>query len=376
MSGPTKLHLPRFALAVVSVSLIGVGACATDEGTLDSGIGRDAGRDAVVELDTPNTVTDVPNAERNVPDAQCEAPPTMMATVERKPVDILLYIDSSSSMRAGRQGIAMVLNGNLLMPLETAMVDYKLHIMTQGITLDPAVMMNPRVQLYNVASGSGQALPTLLQALPMVLPNLRMGAFKVIVHATDAASGQGAGAGTSFDTSLLAMYPMVFGTAMMRNYTFHSLAGFGANMPASVPWPPEAPLVSTRCSAAGLNTGTGVGFQELAKLTGGLRYPVCDYPGYTNVISAIAAGSVRVSRVPCSFAYPLPMGSSYQLRMKITTSDGMSRTYDQARDMMDCGAMRGFYRMGDRVALCPDACGLVQMDLNARIEWLPFCGPG
>lgn len=352
-------------------------ACATDEVVTDTGVNRDARGAMDATIDIPSTpVVDVMTGERPVFDVPCAAPSPMMAMVERRPIDIILYIDSSDSMRASRAGIARVVNGDLLTPLETAMVDYKLYILTQGLTLDAAVMMNPRVRMLSVGSGSGAALPTLLQALPMVNPLLRAEAFKMIVHATDASSGQGAGAGTSFDTMVLAMFPMQFGTAMMRNYSFHSVAGFGPNMPANVPWPPEAPLVNSRCSVAGLSVGTGIGFQELAKLTGGLRYPVCDYAGYTNVFAAIAASSVRVSRIACSFAYPLPMDSSYQLRMKLTTTDGMMRVYDQARDMADCGAMRGFYRNGARVELCPAVCAIAQMDLGARIDWQPFCGPG
>ena len=364
----------RVVACCVAVVMAG---CADGESVPDAAVRRDGGgMDAAVGVDVPSALVDVVASERAVADVQCAAPPTMMATVDRRPVDIIMLIDSSDSMRAARAGIAAVINGNLLMPLEAAMVDYKLIILTQGLTLAPAILMNPKVQVLNVGSGSGQALTTLLSAMPMVIPSLRMSAYKMFVHATDASSGQGAGAGTGFDTNLLMMYPTQFGTAAMRNYSFHSLAGFGPNMPANVPWPPAAPLIATRCTAAGLNPGSGVGFQELAKLSGGLRYPVCDYAGYTNVFSAIADGSVRVSRIPCSFAYPLPMGAEYQLRMRVTTSDGMMRTYDQARDMADCGAMRGFYRNGARVELCADVCAIVQMDLMARIEWLPFCGPG
>jgi hypothetical protein len=84
-----------------------------------------------------------------------------------------------------------------------------------------------------------------------------------------------------WDADMLALSPQHFGAdTASRNYTFWSIVSLAPYMAGADPWgdphPPDvavAPIITAECNSGARNPGTG--YQALSVLTGGYRYPTC-----------------------------------------------------------------------------------------------------
>ncbi|MCC6666622.1 MAG: hypothetical protein IT375_22915 [Polyangiaceae bacterium] len=201
-------------------------------------------------------------------------------------------------------------------------------------------------------------------------------------------------AAQAFDTDILALDPVQFGTAQNRNYVWHSLSGVVKNPNSTLgEYQPTEAIVpySSKCTSA-VNSGPGT--QALSILTGGLRYPVCDGAGFDVVFKKIAEGVIKGAKIQCDFPIPAPpTGKELDpktIQIQYTPSKGGStETFAQVADASQCkpGA---FYISGDldagtgdaadgggaKLVLCTDACNKVQGDDAAKIEILALCKTG
>jgi hypothetical protein len=147
---------------------------------------------------------------------------------------------------------------------------------------------------------------------------LRSDAFKVFIELTDdgivCTSGTGFGSfddndnipdgntvGNAFDTALLSLSPLHFGTAAARNYIWYSIVCLAAMPNPTDPWLPTDPMTTSRCSS-GACPAPGTGYQALSRLTGGLRFPLCEYSSFDVVFNDIA--TAVVSSLACIFGVP------------------------------------------------------------------------
>ncbi len=182
---------------------------------------------------------------------------------------------------------------------------------------------------------------------------------------------------SDFETGLFALNPKNFGNASNRNYKFHSIAGVVAKTNPADAYLSTEPRVTTKCPSA---VNPGRNFQDLSKLTGGLRFPVCDPDLYNTVFSTIANDVVAGAKVACEFARPpLPpgVGMFNKIIVQYTPGGGGSvQSFNKVADQGSCVA-DGFYSdtASNRVILCPQTCAVVQADENAKLDVLFTCEP-
>lgn len=385
------------AAHLILCATVGLQACSTPEGPADSGVRADVPSvDATTGMDGATTdssvadsgVLDVPMVESGPPpDSSC-ASIAAMSRIVRRPLDVIAIVDSTSSFNPPRMAINATLVPNLIRALEDAMVDYRV-VVVGGDVMGPAT--NPRYRFVSEGIGTTELLIRMPGYLRRALPHLRTDSLKAIVDFTDddrlepTMSLHGTRAQFYMGMSAADLVPY-FGTMTSRRYTVHAVAGLGNNTPSSTPWPPSAPLVTTMCS--GFRAFPAPELQELARETGGYRFPLCNFAEYSRLFDAVAAQAIASTRVPCEFGVPMLTDGrvpdlSYA-RLTVSLSDGTSNTSRPVRNESECGD--GFYAVrgavsdagttGDIVRLCPVTCDRVQRDSSAMVRFTFECPPG
>jgi hypothetical protein len=243
---------------------------------------------------------------------------------------------------------------------------------------------------------------------------LRPEAFKVFIGITDdspsGSGGNGCGnmrnsglngtndqaGANAFDTVLRTLAPTQFGPLDgERNYRWYAIlgmAGDGTTNPP--PLEPDDPTVPTQCctynamndtagaEACGGNgapltngAGNGVGYQRLAMLTGGLRYPSCYNDNFDGIFNAIAEGVIEGSRASCEYDVPVPTGGIVDYDQTVVSylpggvvANGIELT--RVADDMACGNDPAYYFNQDftKIFLCPNTCVTVQADDMAEVS--------
>ncbi|MFO0757727.1 MAG: hypothetical protein U0359_14615 [Byssovorax sp.] len=355
------------------------------------------------------------------PDSAC-ATQSAMATLTKKPVDIIITVDNSGSMTEEIVGVQKNINQNFAAILEQSGLDYRVILVSHhgkaavgqnicieaplsgivagGCTNPPPMPINnpPKFFHYSVeiASLNSWCKLTSTYHAPdqfMLAPNgwaewLRPEAFKVFIEITDdrvscgayndgntAAGGKTAAA--KFDADLLALDPAQFGDEMMRNYRHYSIVAMAYNNPPTKPYEPADPIVTGKCPTAA-NPGTG--YQALSIMTDALRFPLCDTTSYDVVFQAIAQGVIEGAKISCDFPIPdPPPGKAIDLASVVVEykAGGMGAPVDfmQVPDAASC-APSSFYLDAGMIHLCPETCALVQEDGKAAINVLFACEGG
>jgi hypothetical protein len=354
------------------------------------------------------------------PDAACVAT-SAEATLEKKPVDIIFIIDNSGSMTDNIESVQNNINANFAAIIGASGIDYRVimiaehgELSSQSVCVSAPLSTtscmpvpeqpgqnDPIFFQYSVTIGSHNSWCRALDSYKGNLQDdfglapggwsqwLRKEAVKVFVEVTDdnvSCSLDGttyqdgnteAGGMTSsaaFDAALLALDPEQFGDAMKRNYIWHSIIGLTENDPATKEYVPGDPVVTGHCSSA-VNPGTG--YQVLSQLTGGLRFPICQFASFDVVFQAIAKGVIAGAKVACEFQVPEPpAGETIDLTTVVLeyTAGGMGdpQKLKQVMAAKDCNAS-SFYIENNIIKLCPVACATVQGDDKAKINILFGC---
>ncbi|HVR21311.1 MAG TPA: hypothetical protein VMS65_16475 [Polyangiaceae bacterium] len=234
---------------------------------------------------------------------------------------------------------------------------------------------------------------------------LRPNAFKVFIGITDDAPGTNSG-GTnqlcttasgftdnlsgaqSFDRAIRTLDPAQFGAYdamnpdMGRNYRWYSIVGMApkAGNARTTPYAANEAVVTTICQgpvggAGGDDDGVaaGVGYQELSRMTGGLRYSNCLNDDFDAIFNAIAQGVIDGARASCE--YDVPSTGNGIIDPNQTTvryragGVGAGTELTRVGSTTACGAAGGYYFSSDlrKIFLCPAACTTVQADPMARI---------
>jgi hypothetical protein len=168
--------------------------------------------------------------------------------------------------------------------------------------------------------------------------------------------------------------PALWGTAGDYRFVYHGFVGLTPNTPASAPYAPTDPLVTGSCSGSFVNPRA---LQEMAIRTGGLRYPLCDAPGFDAVFRAIAEAAIERAAVSCALELPEPpMGMTLDLATLAVRyeSGGASEVLLRAADAGACNDA-SFLLEADRVVLCPAACVRIEADPAAVLTLLTGCDP-
>jgi hypothetical protein len=230
---------------------------------------------------------------------------------------------------------------------------------------------------------------------------LRQNAFKVFIGITDDAPGTNSG-GTNqlcttasgfndtlagaqaFDRAIRTLDPAQFGAYdagnpdMGRNYRWYGIVGMSAKAATpTVPYQPTEPVVTTVCTnGGGDNDGVraGVGYQELARMTGGLRYSNCLNDDFDAIFNAIAQGVIEGSRASCEYDIPMNTNGIIDLNQTVVRyragGIGAGTALGRVGTQGDCDANGGYYVNPERtkIFLCPATCTTVQADPMARIS--------
>lgn len=328
------------------------------------------------------------------------------ATLEKKAVDIILVIDNSGSMADEIKSVQNNINVNFAQIIAASGLDYRVIVLSKHGKADPdeSICISPPlsgnttcnppaskptntanffhysqeidshnslaqiIATYNKADPSG-ASPTGWSAW------LRPNAWKTFIEITDDESSMTA---ANFETQLFALSPKNFGDANNRQYNFHSIVGLKENTPVTASWQPADPVQNALCTGNGGDAvAPGEIYQGLSKLTGGLRFPICQYNNFDAVFNAVAQGVVQTGQVACDFAVPAsPTGASVSLDMiavQYTPGNGGAVSYlGQASTSAACTA-NAFYVENNRIYLCPAACTTLRQDPTAKVDVLFVC---
>jgi hypothetical protein len=332
--------------------------------------GADGGRDAALPP------SDAPPRDSPPTDAVCAA--VEAAAVEiRRPIDAIVLPDESGSMGPARDSVAMAMETTFRTTMEAAGIDY--HVIWHGTTPLPMLEATGRVTRNPVLLGSGDdfMFRPVLDTYAAWRPALRDDALKVFVHFTDAQSGEGAtitGYSGTFDEVLVALEPAVWGTAGSYRFVYHAFVGLPENVPAETPYEPSDPLVSGTCSGSFGNPAT---LQEMARRTGGLRFPLCRFDLFDAVFRRIADSAIERASVACELELPeAPPGMTIDLATLAVryASGATSEVLLRVTDAASC-TDAGFLLEADRVVLCPAACARVEADPSAVLTLLTGCDP-
>ena len=324
------------------------------------------------------------------------------ATLEKGPVDIIFVIDNSGSMTDEIQAVQRNISKNFADIIGKSGLDYRVIMVTshgdaatrQSVCVSaplsgvasctpapPRPINTARFFHYSIEVESTDSFTRLLNSYngtekdqfglaPMGWSQwLRADAFKVFIEITDDNSDT---TETNFESNLLAKTPKYFGTAGKRNYVWHTIGGLKENSPPSKAWGPADPIQTQKCSNGGGAVNASPVYQRLSVATGGLRFPICEHSSFDAVFTNVAMGVIAGAKVACDF--PLPMAPPPEkldpdsVILEYTPmGTGTVQTFRQVKGAAECAA-DAFYVAGDRIYICPMACGLIQGDTKAKVD--------
>ncbi len=314
---------------------------------------------------------------------------TYSADLRTRPVDVIFVLDNSGSMREEIESVETNINTNFAQIMDDAGLDYRVIMVSkhgEGTPFDsdicvaaplsastcdpvPAQPANTsRFFHYDTEISSDDSFGEVLSTYNRADRHgftatgwsewLRDDAFKVFIEfSDDEPSSPGA---ESFDQQLLGLQPSKFGTPGNRNYIWHSVVGIYPKDDATAAYQANEPLQPLQCSTA---EKPGVEYQKLSIVTGGLRYPVCNFENYDAVFRAAAIKTVEDSDIDCSLRLPLaPSGQKVLLdksALQLTDDSGVRRLIRRVESSAECGT-DNFYVTPNSIELCPALCGVVE----------------
>lgn len=425
-------RLKSLGLLIVGAMAIGplalVTSCSSDDAKDPTTSKFDGGGDGSTPI---GTSTGFPGSDATLPPADGPLPPACVAQEAdavpgKRPVDIIFAIDNSESMSEEIGEVEKQINDNFASIIEASGTDYHVVMLSRhgvhggnpattplqkicvkaplsGSNCDPVPdkpVDGAKFIHHNVTIDSHDALCQIMTAIdtadldgnhPTGFSSfLRPNAFKVITVISDDRpnvecygfkfdDGDSLIAGESmagtWENYFLAHYP-AFGTTTKRNYMFHSIIGLSGFNPidTSLPHPPEASIVTTKCDPGSVAPATG--YQALSRLSKGLRFPTCGL-NYTSMFQTMARAVIDRATIECDYAFPKdPPNAKIDPSTAVVryTSGPSSQDFTQAANIAACQPNQ-FYVEGDRIKLCPDTCNLVQGDENAKVKVLFSCFP-
>jgi hypothetical protein len=325
--------------------------------------------------------------------------------VVRESVDIIIAIDNSGSMDDETKAVEQNLNVNFATILEQSGIDYRVILISEHresdgqdtavcissplstLSVCPSDQPGPSERFFHYATGIGSSnsLEVLLESYTGeredefgLAPGgwsewLRPGAKKVFLEITDDESNMPA---LEFVSSLLALGPEQFGTELSQlDFVWHSIVGLAERAVATEPYLAADPVQSEECEGDVVNAGPT--YQELSRLTGGMRFPLCQFSGYDAVFQRIANDVLLTTTGACDFAIPEPPEGRMLDLDKVAVSyqpigGAGPQLFGRAASAADCRA-DGFLVDADGVHLCPQACDVVAADERASIDVLFTC---
>lgn len=381
-------------LSVLVVLLAGSSGCGSAE----------SGRDALGLNESSATADESPSRPAGLVDS--ELPPAspvgaetcaverIMLRETRRPIDIILVLDNSVSMASELDAVERNINESFADILARSGADYRVILISRHRTaprtqsdeaktaiciagplssLDACPASRPgasdRFFHYGVSIDSNDSLDQILATFATPDPLyretrvgwsewLRLGSRKIFLELTD---DDALSSAEAFLEQLVALAPEHFGTSPEQTtFAFHSIVGVAEREPAGTAYPPGEPIVTTRCSSEQRAApSSGYTYQRLSRLTGGLRYPLCQLDDYDAIFEAIARDSVSRSGLGCSFPVPeAPPGKRLDLdRIALLRGDSTEAPVPFAAvESLEACQSDAFYVKDATIELCPELC--------------------
>lgn len=341
------------------------------------------------------------------------------AQVVRQPVDIVLLLDNSGSMSDELGAVEENINVSFASILTSSEVDYRMILISRhreeprdesdeastsicvtsplsGLSdCDAAEQpeFSPRFFQYSTKLESDDSFDVLLDTYAPPFEDsereekfdraplgwsewLRPEAKKVFLEMTDDDEDMSA---PEFIEALLALAPEHFGTDPAQpTFVFHSIVGLAEKAAATSPYLPAEPVQPATCTGNDNDVeNAGESYQELSRITGGLRFPLCQFDAYDVVFQTIAQDVVLTREIACDLEIPpAPRGRELLLSnvaMQYQPGSGARAVLlGQAPSAADCQA-DAFYIVGNRLNLCPEACTAIRRDRQASFSVLFTC---
>ncbi|HWO14162.1 MAG TPA: hypothetical protein VNN80_31875, partial [Polyangiaceae bacterium] len=206
---------------------------------------------------------------------------------------------------------------------------------------------------------------------------LRPGTKKVFLEMTDDDEDMPV---ADFVQALLGAAPEQFGTDPEHPaFVFHSIVGVAEKPDATQPYLADEPVNDETCTGNDNEVqNAGESYQELSRLTGGLRFPLCQFGAYDVVFQTIAEDVVQRRGIECDFAIPPKPPGRGEIDLENvaieygSSAGGAVVHFGQAPTPATCQP-DAFYIDGDRVHLCPEACSAISNDPTAKVSVLFTC---
>jgi hypothetical protein len=334
------------------------------------------------------------------------------------PVDIILLLDNSGSMSDELEAVEANINVNFAAILAESNVDYRLILISRhreeprdesdeastSICVSAPLsglencddadepVNSERFLQYSTKLESTDSFDVLLDTYAPPFDEdrdenydhaplgwsewLRPGAKKVFLEMTDDDEDMSV---EDFVSALQGVSPEQFGSDPAHpSFVFHSIIGLAEKETPSAAYLPEEPVQEATCTGNDNDVeNAGQTYQELSRLTGGLRFPLCQFDAYDVVFQTIAEDVVLTRGIECDFEIPEgPRGLELDpdtLAIEYSPGDGAaSVTFGQTPGLDTCRT-DAFYVAAGRVNLCPDTCTAIRSDPAASMTVLYTC---
>lgn len=324
------------------------------------------------------------------------------ADLRTRPVDVIFVLDNSGSMREEIESVEKNINTNFTQIMDEAGLDYRVIMLSkhgEGTSFDSDICVaaplsgtscvpvpsqpanTDRFRHYDVEISSADSFQEVLSTYDRAdrhgfAPQgwsgwLRDDAFKVFIEISD--DEPESPDAQSFDQQLLSLTPSHMGTPGNRNYVWHSVVGIYPKTDAQAPYFANEPLQPLQCGTA---EKPGLEYQKLSLVTGGLRYPVCNFDNYDAVFRAAAIRTIEDADIDCSLRLPVaPAGQRVvmdQSALQLTDDSGNRRLVRQVADVSAC-VDDGFYVTDRSIELCPRLCAVVESLERGRLSVFSDC---
>jgi hypothetical protein len=332
------------------------------------------------------------------------------------PVDVVLLLDNSGSMADELGAVEANINVNFASILTNSGVDYRVILISRhrhdprdedeeastsicvssplsglgDCTAADAPAFSERFFQYSTKLESKDSFDVMLDAYAppfdgseredkfALAPEgwsqwLRPEAKKVILEMTDDDEDMSV---ESFLQQLMATGPH-FGTDPTKpEFVFHSIVGLAEKADPTSAYTPDEALQSAICTGNGnVVENSGLTYQNLSRLTGGLRFPLCQFSAYDVVFGRIAE-DVVLRRTACDL--PVPMAPPRleldleNVALQYDSGGDTSARFRQAPTRENCEP-NAFYIEGDRLNFCPETCDAIRADPSAQVTVLFMC---